>query len=463
MDDVAVTSFSADVLARKPGFVAQRKVFGVDMWLSKFCRELHDIGIGFDVQERDRHYVDLSGKMEKALAQFRTYAARSAGLFGASTDSFLETLNPSSPQQVRKFLFEYCGLEPVPADAGGFTDSGDPSVSRDNLLFLIDRGLPEEVEECLQYLIDFREASKMRGTYCTIEPCADGRVRANWNPHVVVSGRLSTSSPNLLNIKGAMRSMYYAQEGHELVFCDKGQLELRIIAWEAQDKELIDVFLTGADVHIVNTAAILGIGVDEVTKQERKFGKTFTYAVQYGAAAEKAWRMVRNFRAPDGSRPYKSFTLEESLRAFEQWWRARKALKTYHRRNREFWREHGYIEDALHGRRRYFLDGEDPEAMSNFPIQCSGASDVNDAMRRVADVYPWHSLGKNTGLVHYNYDSIGLEVPLGMGLEVGAHVVELMHSQIGDMPLPVDLGIGPNWYALTEYEQSPDGTWTAKE
>jgi len=253
--------------------------------------------------------------------------------------------------------------------------------------------------------------------------------------------------------------MYCAQAGHEMVFCDKAQLELRKIAWLAKDKELIEAFLSGRDVHIVNTAAILGISEDEVTPAERKFGKTFTYAVQYGAAAEKALRMVRNFRTPEGERPYKSFTLEQAQQAFDKWWKARWAIKVYHRKNREFWREHGYIEEPLHGRRRYFMDGEDPEAMSNFPIQAVAAADVNDAMRRVAEVYPWGYAGPSTGIVHYNYDSIGMEVPLGTGIEVGGNVVEIMHSQIGDMPLPVDLGVGPNWYALTEYEKDENGRW----
>jgi len=373
MDDVAVTSHAALQLARTPRFVEQRKVFETDMWLGVLCRELHDFGIAFDTSERDRHFAELTIRMEKARIEFREQALRATtglGKLTAKREEFLRDINPGSPHHTRRFLFDICGLEPVPEKAGGTTASGEPSVSRDNLLYLIDRGLPPELEETLQRLIDFREASKLRGTYCTVEPMADGRVRANWNPHVVVSGRLSTSNPNLLNIKGPLRSMYCASPGHLLVFCDKAQLELRIISWLAQDEKLIETFLSGKDVHKVNTAAILGIrDPEEVTKSQRKFGKTFTYAVQYGAAAEKAWRMVRNYREPDGSRPYKGLTLVEAEKAFVKWWIARVAIKEYHARNRAIWHDVGFIEEPLHGRRRYFMDGEDPEAMSNFPIQ----------------------------------------------------------------------------------------------
>ena len=467
MDDVAVTSHSAVCLARTPRFYEQRKVFETDMWLGTLCRELHDFGIAFDTTERDRHYELLTVRMDTAMQAFREQALRATVGLGRQTkkrEEFLASINPGSPAHTRQFLFDICGLSAVPKEAGGETGSGEPSVSRDNLLYLIDRGLPPELEEAIQRNIDFREAAKLRGTYCTVEPMPDGRVRASWNPHVVVSGRLSTSDPNLLNIKGVLRSMYCASPGHVLVFCDKAQLELRVIAWLAQDQYLIETFLAGKDVHKVNTAAILGISDPEaVTKAQRKFGKTFTYAVQYGAATEKAWRMVRNYREPNGTRPYKGFSLAEAEAAFQKWWSARAAIKKYHKKNRDFWRTTGYIEEVLHGRRRYFMDGEDAEAMSNFPIQSASAADVNDAMRRVVDAYPWGFAGKNTGMCHYNYDSIGIEVPAERAIEVGTHVVELMHSQIGDMPLPVDLGIGPNWYALTEYKRNENGVFVAKK
>lgn len=467
MDDVAVTSYAAIQLARTPRFVEQRRVFETDMWLGTLCRELHDFGIALDVEERDRHFRALTVRMEAAKVGFREQALKATiglGALTAKREDFLRAINPGSMQHVRRFLFDICGLEPVPEKAGGVTASGEPSVSRDNLFYLIDRGLPPELEETLQRLIDYREAAKLRGTYCTVQPMQDGRVRATWNPHVVVSGRLSTSDPNLQNIKGPLRSMYYAPPGKVLVFCDKAQLELRVISWLAQDAKLIETFLSGKDVHKVNTAALLGISdPDEVTKSQRKFGKTFTYAVQYGAATERAWRMIRNYREPDGSRPYKNTTLAEIDVAFKKWWTARIALKQYHAANREFWRVNGYIEEPIHGRRRYFMDGEDPEMMSNFPIQSAAAADVNDAMRRVIYEFPFESYDKPF-LVSYNYDSIGLEVPEGMALEVGAKVVELMHSSIGDMPLPVDLGIGPNWYSLTEYaKNSTTGKFEAKD
>ena len=454
MDDCAVTSFIAAKLASDQRLVEQKKAYTTDMRLSRFCRELHKIGFGFDVATRDRLYVLYSGKMRQA--EQATRAAASIGLpSGASAGQrkLAEALNPGSRDQVAAYLFDACGITPVPESAGGLTPKGDPSVSRDNLFYLIDRGLPASLEEFIQCVIDYREADKARGTYCTIEPSPDGRVRASWHPHVVVSGRLSTSEPNLLNIKGPLREMFVAGPNHTLVFLDKAQLELRIVAWEAQDHELIAAFAAGLDVHRVNTAAILGLpGPDAVDDKQRKFGKTFTYAVQYGAGVRKAWQMVRNFRDKDGSRPYKDLPYRAAETAYKRWWEVRAPIKRYFEAGVVSWRENGYLAESIHGRRRYFLDGEEEEkeAMSNFRIQSGAAADVNDAQERVAAEFPWGFAGSYTGIVHQNYDSIGIEVPSGMEIDVGRRAAQLMDSTLGDMELPVDIQVGQNWFNLTE-------------
>jgi DNA polymerase I-like protein with 3'-5' exonuclease and polymerase domains/uracil-DNA glycosylase len=456
--DVAVTSYAAERLSRTKALVEQRRVFTTDMFLSGLCRELHSIGIAFDVAERDRHHALLTQRMSAARDAFRL-AAQAAVSPGQSRDAVAK-INPGSPTQVRQWLYSFCGVE-YPEDEDELTASGDPSVSRDVLFDLIDRGVSPQTEEAIQCLIDYRMAQKLRGTYCTVEPDDDGRVRPTWNPHVVVSGRLSTSRPNVLNVQGTLRSMYKAEQGHALVFCDKAQLELRLAAWLAQDEELIQAFLAGSDVHRVNAAALLQKTIEDVTDEDRRFCKQFTYAVQYKAGATKAWRMLKNFRDDKGQRPFRDIKKEAVEVLHRRWGEARAAIGAYHEANVESWRKVGYIDEPLDGRRRYFLDGEDREAMANLPIQSAAAADVNAAMRRIVGEFPWGFAGQCTGMVHYNYDSVGIEVPEHMAVNVGVRVVELMTSSIGDMPLPVDFKIGPNWYALTEYVQR-DRVWVPK-
>jgi DNA polymerase I-like protein with 3'-5' exonuclease and polymerase domains len=164
--------------------------------------------------------------------------------------------------------------------------------------------------------------------------------------------------------------------------------------------------------------------------------------------------MLRNFRDRDGSRPYRQLRLAEVELSHRLWWRARQAVAKYHEANRIFWREHGYLADAIDGRWRRFLDGSDnnegevKEQMANYPIQSTAAADVNAATQRVAQAYPWSFAGSSTGIIHQCHDALLLEVPELEAEHIGRHVVELMHSTIGDMELPVDLAIGLSWGSL---------------
>ncbi len=456
--DVANTSVSAANLIRDEKVRNQKRVLKTDMSLSNFCWGMHRIGMHLDTQEQDRHSKLLWERMQRAIDSSRMAALRAMQSSGrVRAEALAKSLNPASGDQLRRLLFDELGIAPVPADAGGLTDGGENSVDRDALFYLLDKGLPPEAEDLVHAILDYREPAKLRD-YCAIMPRADGRVRSHWNPHVVVTGRLSSSDPNLMNIKGLLRSIFDCEPGHILIFWDKAQLELRVIAWQAQDQELIDAFMTGADIHKVNTMAILGLkSIEEVTKGFRKFGKTFTYAVQYGASKKRAYAMIKHMRDPDtGERPYQTYSRSASDEAYDRWWTKRHAIMEFYEAGQEEWRNVGYLAEPLDGRRRYFLDGlgdeNTREAMYNFKTQSASAADVNAGIRRLLERFPWGFAGKNTGIVHYNYDSIGMEVPIEIAEEVAQEGATLLESNMGDMPLPVDCNIGPSWGNYREYD-----------
>jgi hypothetical protein len=101
--------------------------------------------------------------------------------------------------------------------------------------------------------------------------------------------------------------------------------------------------------------------------------------------------------------------------------------------------------------------------MANYLVQTMAASDVNDATQRVIDEYPWGFAGPNTGIVHYCYDALCLEVPADRALEIGSRVVDIMHSDHDGMPFPVDLAIGENYGKKTEYTRLDNGEWVPAE
>ncbi len=373
--DVANTSAAARNLIKDPKLLGQKKALHTDMFLSHFCWGMHRVGMRLITEEQDRHSGILYERMQKAITTSREAALRAVQSSGQSrAEAVAKSLNPDSGDQLRRLLFDELGVAPVPADAGGLTDSGENSVDKDSLFYLLDRGLPPEAEDLIHAVMDYREPRKLRD-YCRIKARPDGRIRPSWNPHVVVTGRLSCSSPNLMNIKGSLRSIFGCEDSHDLVFWDFAQLELRVIAWLAQDTELIEAFLTGADIHKVNAMSILGLKtIEEVTKSYRKFAKTFTYAVQYGASKKRAYSMIKHFRDPDtGERPYRDYTREASDEAYDRWWVKRKAIMSWYEDGQRVWNDTGFLAEPVDGRRRYFLDGlgdeNTREAMYNFRVQ----------------------------------------------------------------------------------------------
>ena len=394
MLDVATTAWCANVLAADERLKGQKNAFATDMFLSEFCRRMHVMGVQVDIFARDVWYKKLGEEAVDHMKKAQELAEAAVGKkVSHARRKFARNINPNSHHQVRDLLFSDLGLDPVPEKAGGYTDSGDPSVGKDQIFYLIDQGLPREVEDFLLAVVDYREAIKLQGTYCTVEPGIDGRIHPNWNPHVVLSGRLSCSDPNLMNVRKPLRSIYRPANGNVFVAWDKAQLEARITAWLAQDERQIQAFMDGADIHRVNACDVLGISSpDQVSKDERQFCKTFVYAVQYLASLRKAWQMVRNFVNPkSGERDYRDLTFGQAEASFNRFWKARQSIQAYHAGNRALWEKRGYIEDVIDGRRRYFLDGGGDESVkeeqANFPIQSTAAADVNRVTKRLFTGY----------------------------------------------------------------------------
>ena len=458
MRDIAVTSLCAYKMCQEKKLIDQKCAFKTDMKMSTFCRSMEEVGLYVDKSERDKQSNELIDEQHECNEKIVGLLPQVAELDGAGKlKKALQhgwVLNPGSPDQIRHLLYDLLGFTPFDEREGGWTESGKKSVQKPLLFLMIDRGIPHIVEELILTIVDYREAQKLRGTYCTVEPATrDGRIHVVWNPHVVVSGRLSCS-PNVMNIRKSLRGIYAAAPGHLYVACDKKQLEARVTAQLAGQQDQIDAFLAGADIHRVNAVALFHLrDVAEVTKELRQFTKTFIYAGQYLAKVEKILQMLRTFRTDKGERPYRKYTLEEAKVCYERMWLARREIMDFHLRNRRTWQERGYLEDVLHGRRRYFLDGEVDavdEELANYIIQSTSAADVNEATFRLLEEFPYYFDGPGTGIVHQCHDSIIIECKEEHALDVGRRMQSVMDSMLGGMPLPVDLAIGPNYRDLKE-------------
>lgn len=462
--DVATQSWNAQCLMKEPSLLAQPLAFQNDMFLSEFCRELHELGMKMDISERDRHYKLLTESSEQNLELAQELAVecvREAG-WTKARESFARDLNPNSPDQLARFIYTDLGIAPLPRQAGGYTESGTPATGRDVLFSLTDRGVSDLIERFLLAVIDYREDIKLRGTYCSVQPCRDGRIRPFWNPHVAVSGRLSCKDPNLQNLRKALRTIYSREKGHILIAWDYAQLEARVTAILAGQMDQVEAFKAGADIHKVNACAVLGFGsVDEVDGSARQFTKTFVYAVQYLAGLQKVHQMIRNFRAKNGSRPYRDrpFSAIETMN--DRFWKNRRAIAEFHRRNRDLQLQQGFLEDVVMGRRRYFLDAvqieDEKEEKANYIIQSSAAAIVNRATKRLRDKFPPGFDGPNTGICQQGHDSLMLECREESWEVVAAEGCRTLDDELFGLPIPVDCEVGYSFGRLKEVSRESLG------
>lgn len=170
-------------------------------------------------------------------------------------------LNPNSPLQLREYFFDELKARPITMSKGGKTGVRNPSVDS-GFLDYYKNDIP-----MAGLILEHRELSKLLGTYIEglqerVDP--KGRVHTHFNQDVARTGRLSSSDPNLQNIKKAeddkyhLRKAFIAEEGNELIVVDYEQLEMRLLAAAAMEPKMIQIFESGWDIHMGNAALVFG-------------------------------------------------------------------------------------------------------------------------------------------------------------------------------------------------------------
>ncbi len=344
-----------------------------------------------------------------------------------------------SPQQLAEVLFGRLGLEPARKGKTGF--STDARVLR---------GLRDH-HPIVPAVEEWRELTKLLNTY--LEPLPEhidartGRVHSTFNQLVAATGRLSSNNPNLQNIPvrtalGAeIRGCFIAEDGHKLVVADYSQIELRLMASLSQEPALLDAYHRGEDVHRVTAAAVAGIPVEEVTKQQRERAKATNFGIMYGLSAFGLSEQV-------------DMPVEEARDFIEAYFAKYPRVQAFRERVIAQAAQDGYV-TTLFGRRRAV-----PELRaSNFRVRSLGERlAVNTILQgtaadiiKVAMVAVSRELerrGLASRLVLQVHDELVLECPEG---EVDACLPLLRDAMCGaldlDPPLEVEIGVGDDWVA----------------
>ena len=218
-----------------------------------------------------------AGKLEALSADFqKTMDAQAAVIYDLAKEEF----NIQSPRQLAGILFDKLGLRVVKKTKSG--PSTDVSV-------LEELALEHPIARCV---LDYRTLAKLKGTYADALPRLihprTGRIHTSYNQAVTVTGRLSSSDPNLQNIPirteegRKIRGAFVPGEGAVLFSADYSQIELRILAHYSRDENLLEAFRSGSDVHQRTAAEMFGIHPHEVTPEMRRQAKTINFGIIYG-------------------------------------------------------------------------------------------------------------------------------------------------------------------------------------
>jgi DNA polymerase-1 len=336
----------------------------------------------------------------------------------------------------------------VPPDRGKKTASGHYSTSADVLEAL--RGKHPVVDMVLEH----RELSKLKSTYVDALPAAvdakTGRVHTSYSQTGAVTGRLSSSNPNLQNIPirteegRRVRNGFIADKGNVLLSVDYSQIELRIVAHMAEDESMLAAFRAGQDIHATTAAAIYGIPLEEVTKDMRRHAKAINFGLIYGMSSFGLMRTTE-------------LTLSEAENFVKAYFEKFPGVKKYLDGIRELAAKQGYVETLL-GRRRYFpaLQGnlnaqlknrEEREAI-NAPIQGTAADIMKIAMLQIPGALAKARLhGKMLLQVH---DELVLECPEDEMEKTARVVQETMSAAYPlSIPLSTEARSGLSWGSMT--------------
>ncbi|HTS83745.1 MAG TPA: DNA polymerase I [Usitatibacter sp.] len=346
--------------------------------------------------------------------------------------------NMGSPKQLAEVLFDRLKLKVVKK-----TPSGAPSTDEEVLEKL---ALDHPIASTL---LEHRGLAKLKSTYTDKLPRMvhprTGRVHTNYAQAVAVTGRLSSTDPNLQNIPvrtaegRRIREAFVAPKGSKIVSADYSQIELRIMAHLSGDKSLVEAFARGEDVHRHTASEVFDTPPGEVTSEQRRYAKVINFGLIYGMSAFGLAGNLGIERTAAQSYMDKYFARYPGVAAYME-------------RTRQQARESGYVETVF-GRRLWLPDisssnvarrqGAERQAI-NAPMQGTAADLIKLAMIAVQGWIETEKLA--TKLVMQVHDELVLEVPEGELARVKGNVEKLMMGVAKlDVPLVVEAGVGDNW------------------
>ena len=347
--------------------------------------------------------------------------------------------NIASPKQVGEILFDKLKI----VEKAKKTKTGQYVTSEEVLENLRNK------HDIIGKILEYRGLKKLLSTYIDALPQLinpkTGRIHTSFNQTVTATGRLSSSNPNLQNIPirdedgKEIRKAFIPDDGCSFFSADYSQIELRIMAHLSEDKNMIDAFLSGYDIHAATAAKIYKVDIKEVTADMRRKAKTANFGIIYGISVFGLAERMNVDR-------------KEAKELIDGYFETYPQVKSYMDKSIQVAREHGYVETIFH-RKRFLPDINSRNAVVrgyaernaiNAPIQGSAADIIKVAMARIYERFK--AEGLKAKMILQVHDELNFSVPAKEKEIVEQVVIEEMEKAYRmHVPLKADCGWGTNW------------------
>lgn len=349
-----------------------------------------------------------------------------------------EEFNINSPKQLGVILFEKLELKPVKKTKTGYATNADV------LEKLRDK------HPIVNFIMEYRQLAKLKSTYCdgltaVVNPNTH-RIHSVFTQTVTVTGRLSSTEPNLQNIPTRtelgreIRKMFVAKDGYVLVDADYSQIELRVLAHIANDETMINAFRNNEDIHAVTASQVLGIPLEDVTKEQRSSAKAVNFGIVYGIGE---FSLAQDLH----------ISVKEAKAYIESYLEKYNGVRNYMESIKEQAKKDGYVKTMLN-RIRYIPELKSPNynirqfgerVALNTPIQGTAADIIKLAMVRVDNRLINEEL--KSKLILQVHDELIVEAHKDEVNKVKQILSEEMQGAMElNVPLKVDMSTGHSWY-----------------
>ena len=395
----------------------------IEIPLSEVLASMENIGFKVDFNGIHEFGLSLDKKIEELITS----------IYGYADCEF----NINSPKQLGSVLFEKLKLPVKKKTKTGYSTNAEVLES-----------LTEE-HPIIPLILEYRTLQKLKSTYCdgllkVIAP--DGRIHSTFQQTETRTGRLSSAEPNLQNIPvrqelgRELRKFFTGEEGNVLIDADYSQIELRVLAVVADDKNMIEAFNRGDDIHAITASQVFNMPLSMVTPIMRSRAKAVNFGIVYGIGA---FSLGKDIGVP----------VYEAKKYIENYLNHYSGVNKYMENVVKQAKEDGYVK-TLFNRRRYLPELSSSNGIQrafgervarNMPIQGTAADIIKIAMVKVYGRLKKENM--KSKLILQVHDELIIESPENEKERAMKILTEEMENAVNlSVKLSVDANIGKTWY-----------------